>query len=188
MASVFKKMSRFQGLLAVLGVSHYVKRVLETKFVHIFSRESMPFKRLFINSFHYWILFALNVGVEAFFFWTNPQYNTSTIALLTFGFLFSEFMNFMCHLTLKGLRGKDNKKGRGVPKGFGFDQVSCANYFWEIMSWVFFSGLSRCWTSYVFLGFSAYQMTVWALEKHHRYRKDIPNYPKNRKAIFPFLI
>lgn len=58
-----------------MGVLHFVKRVLETKFVHVFSRASMPFKRALINAFHYWyikyriirILFGFNVGIEAFF-------------------------------------------------------------------------------------------------------------------------
>jgi very-long-chain enoyl-CoA reductase len=32
-------------------------------------------------------------------------------------------------------------------------------------------------------------MLIWAKEKHRRYKKDFGDkYPKNRKAILPFLI
>ncbi len=40
----------------------------------------------------------------------------------------------------------------------------------------------------VFVTFGSYQMTLWALDKHRHYRKEFPNYPKGRKAIFPFLL
>jgi very-long-chain enoyl-CoA reductase len=31
-------------------------------------------------------------------------------------------------------------------------------------------------------------MTIWALGKHRNYKKEFKNYPKGRKAVFPFLI
>jgi very-long-chain enoyl-CoA reductase len=34
----------------------------------------------------------------------------------------------------------------------------------------------------------AYQMTVWALGKHRAYKKEFSHYPKNRKAIIPFIL
>jgi very-long-chain enoyl-CoA reductase len=55
-------------LALLIAVVHYAKRLLETAFVHVFSRNSMPFKRVFVNSFHYWVLFAAFNGVELFFF------------------------------------------------------------------------------------------------------------------------
>ncbi|KAK6014449.1 3-oxo-5-alpha-steroid 4-dehydrogenase, partial [Ostertagia ostertagi] len=32
------------------------------------------------------------------------------------------------------------------------------------------------------------QMTIWAKNKHRAYKKEFPDYPKERKAIVPFLI
>jgi very-long-chain enoyl-CoA reductase len=66
-----------------MGVLHFLKRELETVFVHVFSRNSMPFNRALINMFHYWILFGLLCGIEIFHFWTDPQYSkTTTFALV----------------------------------------------------------------------------------------------------------
>lgn len=76
-----------QGLIAIMGCSHFLKRVLETAFVHIFSRDSMPKKRLFINCLHYWFLFGINVGIESFFFWKDPEYSTSIKLVLVSGLI-----------------------------------------------------------------------------------------------------
>ncbi len=191
-----EKHALIQKLGLMFGSIHFLKRILETYFVHVFSRDSMPKQRAFINFFHYWILCGINIGVELSFFWKNPQYSKELITALSLGFGASEFMNLMCHLTLKNLRsGQDEnsdtsiRKKRGIPHGFGFDYVSCANYFWEISSWCFFAGLVRCWTSYLYLGASTYQMVMWAREKHYRYKKELGDlYPKNRKAILPFML
>ena len=131
-----------QKLGLLFGSAHFLKRILETYFVHVFSRDSMPKQRAFINFFHYWILCGVNIGIELSFFWKNPEYSKLVIGALSLGFGVSEFMNLMCHLTLKNLRsgGGSNeeeegsvRKKRGIPHGWGFDQVSCANYFWVIL-------------------------------------------------------
>jgi very-long-chain enoyl-CoA reductase len=52
-----------------------------------------------------------------------------------------------------------------------------------------FSILTKNYTAFIFTLFSVVQMTQWALEKHRRYRKEFGDkYPKNRKAIFPFIL
>lgn len=164
--------------------------------IHVFSRDTMPVKRIFINSFHYWILCGLFIGLEFFHFWKDVGYSNSTVQILSVFFLVFEFLNLMCHITLKNLRsgkGKDGhvseNKRRGIPYGWGFNQISCANYWWEALSWFTFSLISRCWASYLFTAVSFFQMLVWALEKHRRYRKEFGDkYPRGRKAIVPFVI
>jgi very-long-chain enoyl-CoA reductase len=40
----------------------------------------------------------------------------------------------------------------------------------------------------LFTAVAVAQMFVWALKKHRRYRKEFgSDYPRNRKAMFPFL-
>jgi very-long-chain enoyl-CoA reductase len=32
------------------------------------------------------------------------------------------------------------------------------------------------------------QMAIWALKKHRAYRKEFKDYPRGRKAMFPFVM
>ena len=113
-------------------ILHYVKRELETIFVHRFSNDTMPFTNIFKNSIHYWGFF----GLFNMYFFLHPDYTKPSWAsdqfyiASTVFFCFFEFMNLMCHLELKNLR-KPGTTERGIPKGYGFGYVSCANYFWE---------------------------------------------------------
>lgn len=113
-----------------LGVAHYVKRVLETLFVHIFSRDSMPLASCWKNFLHYWIFFAAFIGTEYFFFYTDPQYTELTKSIWIGLWCVSEFLNFMCHHHLSTLRsdssvkledGSSGNKKRQIPHGWGFD-------------------------------------------------------------------
>jgi len=169
---------------------HYMKREFETLFIHRFSNDTMPFFNVFKNSAHYWIL----LGVGAMYFLLHPKYTppawatNGTHNALLGAFLFFESMNFMCHVTLMNLR-KPGSSERGIPKGWGFNQLSCANYFWESLCWLTFSISTQCFGSYFFWFVSTGQMLDWALKKHKRYKKDFGDkYPKGRKAMFPFII
>ena len=102
-------------------------------------------------------------------------------------FCIFEFMNLMCHIQLKNLR-KPGTTERGIPMGWGFQLVSCANYFWEGMAWLTFAVQSQVLGAYFFLAVSVIQMMEWAMSKHRRYRKDFGDkYPKGRKAMIPFI-
>jgi very-long-chain enoyl-CoA reductase len=188
-----------QRLAFWLVVLHYSKREIETLFVHIFSNGTMPLKNIFKNSFHYWILCGVLISTELFFFWKDPGYSTQVQFGLAALFVLFEFLNLMCHITLRKLRSSSaTEKGghtkRGIPNGWGFGLVSCANYLWESYAWLTFAALTRCYTAYLFFFVSTGQMLIWALKKHKNYRKEFngedgkPKYPRGRKAMFPFVI
>jgi len=164
----------------------------------------MPFKRIFINSIHYWIFCGTFISIELFFFWKDPGYSETVQNIFLVLFLISEFLNLMCHLTLKDLRASlettDKPYGdlkvrskRGIPKGWGFDYVTCANYTWEVCAWLSFALLVRCYTAYLFLIISFLQMSEWALKKHKDLKAEFdgtdgkPHYPRGRKALIPFV-
>jgi len=102
-------------------------------------------------------------------------------------FVFAEFMNLMCHITLRNLRSPGSTE-RKIPYGWGYDYSSCANYFWEAIVWLTFAVYSQTAGSYFFLIVSVFQMYQWAVKKHVAYKKDFKDkYPRGRKAMFPFL-
>ncbi|KAL4441371.1 hypothetical protein ABPG74_013666 [Tetrahymena malaccensis] len=193
------EMSTSQNIGLTLGVLHYVKRILETLYIHVFSRDSMPLASCWKNFLHYWIFFGTFIGVEYFMYYKDPGYNNLTKGIWVGLWALFEFLNFQCHKTLSNIRtevpsktledGSSVNKRRKIPTGWGFDQVSCANYLWETLAWVAFSGFSRCYTSYFFTAVSFYQMFVWALGKQRRYKKEFgKEFPRGRKAIIPFVI
>jgi very-long-chain enoyl-CoA reductase len=150
-----------------MALFHYIKRELETIFVHRFSNDTMPFMNIFKNSAHYWILF----GICSMLFFLKPSVDDSSRfkeIVLAGLFLLFELLNFSCHIILKNLR-KEGSTERGIPMGCGFGQVSCANYLWEACAWTTFALVTKVWGSWLFVGVSTVQMTLWALKKHKRY-------------------
>ncbi|XP_065648833.1 very-long-chain enoyl-CoA reductase isoform X2 [Hydra vulgaris] len=172
---------------------HYVKRLLETQFVHRFSHGTMPIGNLFKNCTYYWGFTALVA-----YFINHPLYTPATYGYLQvytslFGFLFCELGNYSIHVALKNLRPEGSKERKiphptSNPFTWLFHLVSCPNYTYEIGSWVFFTIMTQTLTSGLFTLVGAAQMTVWALKKQKAYKREFKEYPRRRKSIFPFLL
>ena len=82
----------------------------------------------------------------------------------------------------------ENNGERGILSGEGFELVSCANYFWEFISWLNFAIYTGHWSSFLFCFAGLFIMSKWAIEKHKNYKKTFSNYPKSRKAIIPYVL
>ncbi|XP_018330966.1 very-long-chain enoyl-CoA reductase [Agrilus planipennis] len=170
---------------------HYLKRLLETLFVHRFSHSTMPLFNLFKNCGYYWG-FAAYVA----YYVNHPLYTSPNMLLFIFGlalFTICEIGNLSIHLLLRDLRPPGTKEKK-IPKPNKnpltklFNFVSCPNYTYEFGAWLGFSLMTSCLPAFLFTLAGMYQMTVWALGKHKAYKKDFPRYPKERKAILPFVI
>ncbi|KAF9815827.1 hypothetical protein IEO21_04339 [Rhodonia placenta] len=189
--------SLLQKTVYTLVLLHFIKRELETLFVHRFSHGTMPFFNIFKNSGHYWALSGVALAAAIY----SPTYDEYSrymrgsirsdprfIGACVTLWLFAEVSNLHTHLTLRSLRPAGTRQ-RAIPTGYGFDLVSFPNYFFEILSWVAIAAMTGSYAAWVFVGVSSYTMSIWALKKHKAYRRDFGNeYPKSRKAIIPFVI
>ena len=198
-----KHNNRYHSLLTFCILFHFGKRLLETKFVHIFSTASVPFKVLIRNCIHYWLIIGGILPLEIFVFrkmGLPVKLNKKQISLLASFFIF-EFLNFLCHLKLRKLRKTKNSEGivcismeRKVPSGFFFDYLIVPNYTFELLSWAAFSTFFKSYAATGFTLLSGAIMTQWGLQKKQRYlemtdiSEEEKNMLKNRWVIIPFLI
>ncbi|KKZ67990.1 enoyl reductase [[Emmonsia] crescens] len=187
--------TNYQLLFCALIVLHFVKRELETAFVHRFGRATMPAFFVVRNSAHYWVLSGLNVA-----YWVyaptskaaattiesaNPLLLYTGLALYVFG----QLANINTHLVLRNLR-RPGTNERGIPSGFGFKWVTCPNYLFEVIAWVgmyLVSGLN--WSVILFIAVACAPMITWAKSKEHTYRKEFGDkYKKKRFVMFPGIV
>lgn len=170
---------------------HYLKRVLETLFVHRFSHGTMPIRNLFKNCGYYWG-FCLYVAYHV----NHPLFTPPPIIFQAIGlglFALCESGNLATHVLLRNLRPAGSTvrkipKPDSCPLNILFNYVSCPNYTYEVGSWIGFTLLTSCLPAALFTFAGFYQMAVWALGKHKNYKKEFPDYPKQRKAIIPFIL
>ncbi|KAJ2005347.1 3-oxo-5a-steroid 4- dehydrogenase [Coemansia thaxteri] len=185
--------SEVQRRAYMLIMGHFIKRELETAFVHRFSHGTMPLLNVFKNSFHYHMLSGLNLA-----YWiygpatahgtllAAKLSNPLVLTLLTGVFLFAELSNLSTHITLRNLRPPGTRVRR-IPHGYGFDLVSCPNYLFESIAWLAVAAMTRSLAAVLFLAVSSGQMYVWAIKKHRQYKREFADYPRSRKAMVPFL-
>jgi very-long-chain enoyl-CoA reductase len=189
--------SLLQKYVFALIILHFVKRELETLFVHRFSHATMPFRNLFKNCAHYYILSGAILAYDVYrpVFSASSSYIRQTIRddprflwVCTTVWLLAQLSNLHNHLTLRALRPAGTLK-RAIPYGYGFSLLSCPNYFSESIAWLSFSVMTGSWAAWLFTTAAVHQMSVWALAKHKAYKKEFgKEYPSGRKAIIPFIL
>ncbi|TFY76928.1 hypothetical protein EWM64_g7084, partial [Hericium alpestre] len=188
--------SQLQKWVCAMITVHFMKRELETLFVHRFSHATMPWYNIFKNSAHYWITsgFALAYPLYGPTYAADSPYIKSTIhddprfIYACFAlFVYAQISNFATHITLRNLRPPGTKR-RAIPYGYGFTWLSFPNYWFEILAWGTIALLTGSYVSYIFLGSMLYQMGEWAIKKQRAYKKEFGKaYPPERKLMIPFI-
>ncbi|EEP80275.1 conserved hypothetical protein [Uncinocarpus reesii 1704] len=181
-------LQRFTCLLLVL---HFVKREIETVFVHRFSLATMPASYIIRNSAHYWILGGANLAYWVFAPGSPTARSKANPILLYSGialFVFGQLANLNAHLTLRNLR-KEGDTTRKIPSGFGFNLVTCPNYLFEVIAWLgVYLVSSLNWSVLLFIVVGSATMMRWASQKERRYRREFGDkYKRKRYVMLPGL-
>ncbi|KAA6389949.1 MAG: very-long-chain enoyl-CoA reductase [Streblomastix strix] len=169
-----------------LWTLHYLKRIIESIFVHSFSHDTMPLSNLAKNSGYYWIFAFLIAYVIGHPLYTQPDQVWIYIGIAVFAVF--EVLNLLSHIHLASLRKRSGQKDHPVPTAWMFRLTVCPNYTFEILSWLGFNLATHTLIGIVFMFAGAVQMYQWALKKRKRYIHEHPEYPKHRKLIFPLLL
>ena len=173
-----------------MTIFHFGKRIVESIFVHIFSRTTMPLQNLFKNCAYYWGIFGILCGYTLF----NPYSKDLTWFKVPryffIAFFFSaELKNLQTHIILREIKLKGKGKKYMPPRKDGFELVTCANYMWEFFAWVSFSVFSCNIFVVIFTICGFLQMKQWALKKHKDMKMAYGDkYPKEIYAFIPGFV
>jgi steroid 5-alpha reductase family enzyme len=113
---------------------------------------------------------------------SSPQFIVG-ISLFFVGF----YINNKSDTYLIGLR-KGKQKGYVIPREGLFNYVSCPNFFGELLEWLGFAIMTWSVAGLAFFLWTFFNLVPRALSHHRWYKSTFPDYPKDRKAVFPFIL
>ncbi|KAL0237668.1 hypothetical protein PCE1_001062 [Barthelona sp. PCE] len=186
-----------QILASILWLLHYVRRAAESMFLHKFTHSTFPIKSLFKNCLYYWG-FAFFIARDVFKLKKGgiPSVHDYHF-VLTFFWVVCQFLNHYCHRVLRKhgdrvlkLPFKDGKPRRILPKNWVFKLCITPNYFFEVLTWISFTGITRSIVCALFTILGFLQMFKWAMDKKKKLLADGSDYQKIKKmsVIMPFLL
>lgn len=83
---------------------------------------------------------------------------------------------------------KPGETGYRIPQGGLFRWVSCPNYLGEIIEWAGFALAAWTRPALLFFLFTCANLLPRALANHRWYLEKFPDYPKERKALIPYVL
>jgi 3-oxo-5-alpha-steroid 4-dehydrogenase 1 len=113
----------------------------------------------------------------------DPRFLVGTVLFIT-GYA----VNLGSDKILRALRTRNGAGVYSVPHGGMFRYVSCPNYFGEIVEWIGWAVLTWSFAGATFALFTIANLFPRAISNHRWYREQFPDYPKERKAIIPFIV
>jgi protein-S-isoprenylcysteine O-methyltransferase Ste14 len=166
-----------------LWIIHYFNRTIIFPFRIKTKGKKMPLA-IVLSAFFFNIVNGLING----YFLSNIDMHSVSIFLITGFLLFvlGLYINISSDNKLINLR--KIKKGYFVPKGGLFKYISCPNFFGEILEWFGFALMTFNIGSLSFFIWTCCNLIPRALAHHTWYKNKFNEYPKERKAILPFLI
>jgi very-long-chain enoyl-CoA reductase len=179
-----------QWILLVVFQLHFLKRELETLFLHKFSANTMPARKIFWNSAFYWGLAGLCGGYDIY----APRSFAARDTLGPLDYLglvmivFGEVCTFIVHVHLAGLR-RPGTTERGIPSCIGSSLVTCPNYMFEVIAWVGVMLMCRSWGVAAFMWVGIAHMRDWSKGKEKTLRQMFPDkYKPHKYTMLPGLI
>jgi very-long-chain enoyl-CoA reductase len=163
-------------LAALLWCAHFLRRTLESAFVHRYGKPRI------LGAWIAWSVAAATHRAPSF----PGQIAGSAL------FVLAEAGNARAHWMLRNLRRVGTNE-RAIPRGFLFEWVSCPHYSCEILSWLGFNLVTQTIAGALFMLVGAGILGVWAHTRHVAYKKEFTGeagselYPARRRALVPGL-
>jgi protein-S-isoprenylcysteine O-methyltransferase Ste14 len=126
-------------------------------------------------------LFELGPAYPTEWLW-DPRFLAGA-AMFAAGFAVNQHSDWV----LLHLRGP-GETGYKVPRGGLYRYVSCPNYLGEIIEWTGWALLTWSVAGLSFAVWTAANLVPRAIAHHRWYEETFEDYPKERRAIFPFVL
>jgi hypothetical protein len=176
-------------IFALLWIIHYFNRVI------IFPlRIRTKGKKMPVVIMVFAVFFNLMNGIiNGYWFGTlTSGYDNNWLTdprLIFGGFLFATgfFINQYHDRILINLR-KSKTSGYKIPYGGLFRYISCPNFLGEIIEWGGFALMTWCLPTLSFFIWTLVNLVPRSLNHHRWYLQTFQEYPKNRKALFLFML
>ena len=112
----------------------------------------------------------------------SPQFMIGTVIFVLGMVINMQSDNILIHLR------KGNDGGYVIPQKFLFKIISCPNLFGEMVEWLGFAVLMWNLPGLAFFVWTVANLLPRALSHHKWYLSKFPDYPKERKAVIPFIL
>lgn len=178
----------YSMFLMGLWVLHYINRSvifpLRTRTEGKQMPVSIAFSAIFFN--------LVNAPINGYYFLHFADYPELYCLnwnfLLGFALFFlGVYINNRSDTMLINLR-KPGQTGYVIPQGFLFKYISCPNLFGEMVEWLGFALMAGHWPGWTFFIWTVCNLLPRAVSHHKWYLSKFPDYPKERKAVIPFLV
>ncbi|MFW3145760.1 MAG: DUF1295 domain-containing protein [Thermoplasmatota archaeon] len=176
-------------LFLLMWEFHYIYRTFLFPVFMRGSRKNFPALLVFF-AFSFNCLNGFINGSQIFLFdgrytygWLFTPFFVVGILLFISGFL----LHFFSDRTIRELR-RSGETGYDIPRGGAFNWISCPNYLGEIIQWTGWALMTFSMAGLAFALFSTANLVPRAISDHKWYNQHLEDYPKNRKALLPFVM
>jgi 3-oxo-5-alpha-steroid 4-dehydrogenase 1 len=177
-------------ILFVLWMLHYTNRTL----IYPLRIKGTDKKMPLVIALNAVVFNLMNAGLNGYFLAELAHPSAYSFAWLTsptfivgaFLFITGMAINLKADNTLINLR-KPGETGYKIPRGFLFDYISSPNLFGEIVEWVGFAVMAWNLPACSFMIWTMANLIPRAKNHHDWYHRQFPDYPKERKAVIPFI-
>ncbi len=173
----------------IIWQSHYFHRAFIFPF-YIKSKAKMPLTvammGLTFNSVNTYIQGAWLFIFAPIYTYTNAWFTSPQFIIGVIVFYSGYIINKNADSILKALRDK-TQNGYEIPYGGLYNFISCPNYFGEIIEWIGWAILTWSFAGAAFAFWTIANLAPRALANHKWYLSHFENYPKDRKALIPYL-
>lgn len=190
---LFTGTNSFQSYVWIL-FSFWIFHYLNRTFIYPLRIKSTPKKMPLLIVLNAILFNLMNAGLNGYYLaelapasdYTASWFYTPHFIAGIILFVVGMAINWKADTILINLR-KPGETGYKIPTGFLFDYISSPNLFGEIIEWTGFALMAWNLPALTFMVWTFANLVPRAKNHHDWYLSKFPDYPKERKAVFPFI-